>query len=131
MTKERIFSVGARDCRWDYYRGSGKGGQHRNKKSTAVRCVHIASGAVGCAEDQREQKQNKRLAFERMARTQTFQRWAKAEGLKRLGILADIETKINADLLANTVVETLDDGGVWVTDPELQVTKFDIENLKD
>jgi len=102
MTKERIFSVGARDCRWDYYRGSGKGGQHRNKKSTAVRCVHIASGAVGCAEDQREQKQNKRLAFERMARTQTFQRWAKAEGLKRLGILADIETKINADLLANT-----------------------------
>ena len=54
--RELLFSVTAKDCRFDYYRGSGAGGQHRNKTESAVRCTHLASGAVGQAEDHREQQ---------------------------------------------------------------------------
>ena len=61
MPKERklLFSVTAKDCDWDYYRGSGAGGQKRNKTSNAVRCTHKDSKAVGKAEDTRSQLQNK------------------------------------------------------------------------
>ena len=65
MSKQLLFSVTAKDCTWDYIRGSGKGGQKRNKTSSAVRCHHKDSGAVGYAEDTRSQLKNKRLALPR------------------------------------------------------------------
>lgn len=62
--RELVVSVTAADCRFDYYRGSGAGGQHRNKTDS----THEASGAVGAAQDTRSQ-----LAFGRMARSERFQ----------------------------------------------------------
>lgn len=55
------------DLRVDTLRGSGKGGQNRNKRDTAVRITHLPTGLVGYAEDQRTQGQNKKLAFQRLA----------------------------------------------------------------
>ena len=81
--REPIVTVTAADCRWDYYRGLSAGGQHRNKTSSAVRCTHEPSGAVGQSEDTRSQAENKRLAFGRMARTHQFQRWIKLEAARR------------------------------------------------
>lgn len=86
---KRWFSVTAKDCRWQYFRGSGKGGRKRNKTDSAVRCIHEASGAVGEAEDLRTQSQNKRLAFERMAETNEFKSWLRLKidaGLDRIDI---------------------------------------------
>ena len=45
--KEILFSVTANDCDWEYLRGTGPGGQKRNKTETKVRCIHRASGATG------------------------------------------------------------------------------------
>ena len=73
--KQKWFSITAKDCKFQTYRGSGKGGQHRNKTDSAVRCIHTASGAVGSCEEHKEQKQNKRKAFERMAKSKEFQSW--------------------------------------------------------
>ena len=42
MSKELLFSVTAADCDWQYIRGTGPGGQKRNKTETKVRCVHRA-----------------------------------------------------------------------------------------
>lgn len=53
--KEILVRVTAKDCRWDYYRGTGKGGQKRNKTENCVRCTHIKSGAVGKSEEGRKQ----------------------------------------------------------------------------
>jgi protein subunit release factor A len=67
-----------KDCIVQTYRGSGAGGSNRNKRDTAVRIIHPPSGALGQAEDERHQLQNKKLAFRRMAESDEFQRWAKA-----------------------------------------------------
>ncbi|MFT4977350.1 MAG: protein subunit release factor B [Myxococcota bacterium] len=56
-----------RDCTIDFYRGSGPGGQHRNKRETAVRLTHTPSGLVVTATEQRSQSSNREQAFERMA----------------------------------------------------------------
>ena len=84
--KERhpILSVTKEDCDWQTFRSGGAGGQNVNKVSSAVRCVHRASGAVGRATDTRDQYRNRRLAFRRMAESKTFRDWLKAEIARRL-----------------------------------------------
>ena len=71
-TKERLFSVTAKDCDFEAFRGSGKGGQKKNKTSSAIRCRHRASGAIGKCESYREQSRNRKEAFRRMTDTKEF-----------------------------------------------------------
>ena len=112
--REKLFSVTIHDCRVDTYRGSGKGGQNRNKRDTAVRIVHEPSGAVGQSEEQRNQLQNKKTAFRRMANTKEFQKWVRLEGAKRTGELERIKAKVERGL--NKIkVECKDENGRWVT----------------
>jgi len=82
---ELLFSVTKKDCRWDYFRGSGAGGQKRNKTSSGVRCTHMDSGAVGKSDDTRSQHKNKRTAFIRMTETKRFKAWHKLEVSRCLG----------------------------------------------
>jgi protein subunit release factor B len=70
--REKILTVTIKDCDVQTKRGSGKGGQNRNKRDTAVRIVHRASGAVGESQEQRSQLQNKHAAFRRMAESERF-----------------------------------------------------------
>lgn len=59
--------VTEKDLRIDYYRGSGNGGQKKQKTSSACRIVHIPTGLMACAEDSRSQTQNRKNAFRRLA----------------------------------------------------------------
>ena len=77
--RELVHRVTIKDCDVQTLRGSGKGGQNRNKRDTAVRITHRPSGAVGYAEDERHQWQNKKLAFRRMGESAAFQRWARQD----------------------------------------------------
>jgi protein subunit release factor B len=56
-----------RDCLVERYSAGGPGGQHSNKRETAVRLTHLPSGKVVTATERRSQNQNLEVAFERMA----------------------------------------------------------------
>lgn len=47
-------------------RGQGPGGQHRNKVETAIVLVHAPSGVRGEASERRSQRENHRMALQRL-----------------------------------------------------------------
>ncbi len=53
-------------CREDLYRGSGPGGQKRNKTSNAVRLVHRSTGLIVTATEARSLLENRTRALRRM-----------------------------------------------------------------
>lgn len=114
MKKERklLFSVTRDDCRWDYYRGKGPGGQHRNKTDSCVRCTHPPSGAVGVCCEHRSQHKNKPIAFTRMAESKEFKDWHKIECARRSGELALIEAEVERQM-RKIKVEVKQDGK-WI-----------------
>ncbi len=129
--KEPFFSITAKDCEWSYTRGTGAGGQKRNKTSSAVHCIHKASGAHGYSESSRSQLDNRKEAFRKMAETDKFKKWIHIEYMKRTGEHYEVERQIQASLNRVKVEVKID--GKWtevtmdqlVDDPD----KFDFSFL--
>ena len=55
-----------RECRWDAFKGSGPGGQKRNKTSNTMRVTHIPTGISVVAGESRSQAENKMRAVRRL-----------------------------------------------------------------
>ena len=55
-----------RDCDIQRTRGSGPGGQHRNKVETAIVITHEPSGVMGQASERRSQHKNREVAIQRL-----------------------------------------------------------------
>lgn len=109
--KQPLVTITASDCRWDYYRASGPGGQKRNKTNSAVRCTHEPSGAVGQASDTRSQTRNRQLAFRRMAESEKFRQWVRIESARKTGMLEKIERAVERSMDPNNLrVEGKQDG---------------------
>lgn len=129
--KEPFFSITAKDCEWSYTKGTGAGGQKRNKTSSAVHCIHKASGAHGYSESSRSQLDNRKEAFRKMAETDKFKKWIHIEYMKRTGEHYEVERQIQASLNRVKVEVKID--GKWtevtmdqlVDDPD----KFDFNFL--
>lgn len=93
--RTKLFSITASDCRFIAKRGSGNGGQKKQKTSSAIQCFHDPSGAMGESQESREQSQNKKQAFERMVNTKEFQSWLK---LKIDAALGYVEIEESSEL---------------------------------
>lgn len=110
MTRQRVLSVTLADCDVQTKRGSGAGGQNRNKRDTAVRIVHKASGAVGESQEQRTQGQNKKTAFKRMAETKEFKLWLD----KQMGRVTLAQIQVSEQMRPRNIkTEVRDENGNW------------------
>lgn len=112
IMKELLFSITKKDLDIQYYKASGKGGQNRNKRETAVRIVHKDSGVTVIACDERTQGQNLKIAFNRLVKNDKFQKWLHVEAARKMQDKKEIEKKLN---------EEVDD---WVQDKYLKIETF-------
>lgn len=55
-----------KQCRLETFRVSGPGGQHRNKRDSAVRLKHLPTGIVAQAVEDRSQHKNRASALNRL-----------------------------------------------------------------
>lgn len=60
-------------CDTDRYRGTGAGGQKRNKTSSSVRVRHRATGLSGQSGDSRSQPENRAIALRRLRERIAFE----------------------------------------------------------
>ena len=75
MRGDLVFSITKDDFEIQTFRSGGKGGQNQNKVESGVRIIHKASGCVSEAREQRDQIQNKRIAFKRLIEQPKFKAW--------------------------------------------------------
>ena len=64
LSDEELFA----QCRFERFRVSGPGGQHRNRTDSAARLTHEPTGAIGYASERRSQHQNRAMALGRLRR---------------------------------------------------------------
>lgn len=65
---KNLVGLTKKDFKVQYFRASGPGGQHKNKKDTAARITHLATGISAEAVDSRSQATNKKNAFIRLVK---------------------------------------------------------------
>jgi len=96
------------------FKGSGKGGQKRNKTMSACRIIHPASNTTSECQEERSFEQNKRKAFQRLIEKDSFQKWLKLEVAKKSGILDLINKKIEKEMNTNNIKVEGIKNGKWV-----------------
>jgi len=113
--KTPLFSVTIKDCEIQTFRAGGKGGQNQNKVESGVRIIHHPSGSRGESREFRTQLENKKAAFARMGKTETFQRWARSMAAKLRGEKS-LEDRVEESMIPqNLLIEEQSADGWKVT----------------
>jgi protein subunit release factor B len=102
------------------FKGSGKGGQKRNKTSSACRISHPASGAVAECQDERYFHVNQQRAFERLLKREEFKAWLRLETARKTGQLMGLEEKVEREM-KNVRVDVKDEHGIWVDEKDAHI----------
>lgn len=98
MNQKTLFSLTAKDFEWSYTKGTGAGGQKRNKTSSAVHCIHKASGARGYSEASRDQRSNREDAFKKLTDSKEFKNWMRLEIMRQSGEMAKIDAEVERQM---------------------------------
>ena len=112
--KQLLFSVTKKDFDIQTFRSGKKGGQNRDKNSTAVRIIHRDSGAVGKSQDQRSREQNKKIAFHRLLETKEWKNWHRIETARHLGAYVETEEKLRRWMDPKNFKIEVKKDGKWV-----------------
>jgi hypothetical protein len=94
--RERLFTLRAgKELLFDYFSGTGPGGQNRNKKKKCVRLTHPGSGVTVRATEERSKKQNERVAMQRLVADSKFMAWVKLHAAMIMQGFRDLEDKVD------------------------------------
>jgi hypothetical protein len=113
-----LFSLTSKDFQFSYSRGTGAGGQKRNKTSSHVRVFHAPSNSAGECDETRSQHENKKIAFRKCCETKSFQDWCHIEAMRVTGKLLEIEDKVER-MMQDIRVEVKKDGK-WCNEKEIE-----------
>lgn len=114
MEKQLLFRLIKKDFIVEPFKGSGNGGQNRNKVMSCCRIYHPASGAVAEAKEQRDFHQNKKVAFKRLIEKPEFLKWHKLQSAKALGTYIDIEQWVDDAMDLKNLRFEIQVDGKWV-----------------
>lgn len=110
--KEKLFSITKSDCTFKYYKGSGGGGQKKNKTENCCQCTHKNSKAQAASEEGRSKDFNTRNAFKKMTQTKEFKAWIRLEAARQTGELRKIENQVDKEM--KRIKVEYKDNGLWV-----------------
>lgn len=114
MSKEKLFSLSKKDFEVQTFKSGGKGGQHQNKTDSGVRIIHRESGAVGESRSEKSQRQNKKLAFQRLSNHPKFKLWLNKR-IYEITSEKTIEEKVDESLKPeNLKIEIKNEKGEWI-----------------
>lgn len=131
MEKQLLFSLTKKDFIVEPFRGSGNGGQNRNKVMSCCRIKHPASGAVAEGKEQRDFPQNKKMAFKRLIDKPEFQKWFKIQCAKALGNHIDIDQWVNEQMDLSKLKFETKVNGKWTTIKPIEIQDIDYDNLEE
>lgn len=95
MAKEKLFSIAKKDFTIQPFKGSGPGGQHKNKNATACRLIHKESGARAKSQVHKSFRQNRKEAFLKLINTKEFKLWHKRKCAELLTSQAEKEAWVD------------------------------------
>jgi peptide chain release factor 1 len=118
MPRERIYCLTKDDFVLQTYKGSGAGGQHRNKRETGVRIIHPDSGAAAQSCEHKSQLQNRKEAFRKLIKHPKFRMWHNIKVMEYdqgRSIENEVEEMMQSKYLQ---IEVKDEFGRWVIQDE-------------
>ena len=111
--RELLMTITRKDFAETHIRGTGPGGQHRNKSHTGVRLQHAQSGVTTEATDSRHQEQNRREAFRKMAAHPEFVRWVHNRALDLMGVRT-VDERVADTMRPENIRTQVRRDGKWV-----------------
>lgn len=131
QNKQLLFKLTKKDFEVEPFRGSGNGGQNRNKVSSCCRIYHRASGAVAEGKEQRDFPQNKKAAFERLVKKPEFLKWHKIQTAKALGTYVDIEKWTEEQMDFKNLRFEIQVDGKWTKVNPDDIVELEYDDLED
>jgi len=114
------------DLRIDVFRASGKGGQHVNKTSSAVRITHLPTGIVVQCQNERSQFKNKATAM-KMLKARLYERAVKEREAKK----AEHDKQKTENAFGNQIRSYVFQPYTMVNDHRTELKVTDVQKVMD
>jgi peptide chain release factor 2 len=114
------------DLRVDVYRASGKGGQHVNKTSSAVRITHLPTGIVVACQNERSQFKNKATAM-KMLKARLYERALEEQAAKK----AEVDKQKTEIAWGNQIRSYVFQPYTMVNDHRTELKVGDVQKVMD
>ena len=116
MERELLFSITKKDFRIEFFSGTGKGGQYRNKHQNCVRLHHSDSGVLVTGQSYRERRANIKEAFNNFLKHPKFKIWHSRKVYEAL-TGKRIEDRVEEMMSPENIQVEIKEGDVWIQQP--------------